>query len=134
MSSLGEEMSTCFKSRCKGPRVALQELTLLVPDLCPQDQEDPVPTGKRALHIPSEQWIQDWHTGNATATVRLRLTGTPHPMAVFPWLADSLRVPLVNQGPTPDPILWGHMPQESQICLSESSLLPDSRSCSIPSD
>lgn len=24
----------------------------------------------------------------------------------------------MNQGPTPNPILWGHMPWESQVCLS----------------
>lgn len=55
LSSLGEEMSTYINSWCKGPRadtqhsVALQELTLLVPDLCPQEQEEPVPTGKKGL-------------------------------------------------------------------------------------
>lgn len=89
-------MFICINSWYKGPgadtqhSVTLQELTLLVPDLCPQDQEDPVPTGKGPCTLPSEQWAQDWHTGNATATERL--IGTPHHMVVFPWLADSPRV------------------------------------------
>lgn len=64
LSSLGEEMFICINSWYKGPgadtqhSVALQ-FTLLVPDLCPQDQEDPVPTGKGPCTLPSEQWAQD---------------------------------------------------------------------------